>query len=137
MKFDEYKKKLEKNQDFINARKSLKLNFDLGNAVLDARIKKGLSQNQLAEFVGTKQANISRIETGLANPTLSMIQKLKEALDLSINICSTEPKMTKIIYYVDQGDKIANPKIDSEKLIQIDNCIPVYSFESNSTTWID
>jgi transcriptional regulator with XRE-family HTH domain len=54
--------------------------------VLKARLKKGWSQTQLAKAIGTKQANISRIEAGLANPTLSLLHKLLKTLDLDMKI---------------------------------------------------
>jgi len=42
--------------------------------------------------VGTKQATISRIEAGLANPTLSLIRKILQALDLDLKIQPAAPK---------------------------------------------
>lgn len=49
-----------------------------------ARIReaKGLTQGQLAEMVGANQATISKIERGLGNPTLSMINRIAAALDV-------------------------------------------------------
>jgi ribosome-binding protein aMBF1 (putative translation factor) len=90
MKMNELRKKLEKNPEFRDSVKELELHFKLANAVLKARIKKGWSQIELAEVVGTKQANISRIEAGLANPTITLVNKLVKALDLEINFASIE-----------------------------------------------
>jgi len=70
--------------------------------VIRARIKKGWSQAELAEKVGTKQANISRIESAMANPTLNLIQKLCQALDFEI---AFEP--------VQQDQPVQNPSIRS------------------------
>jgi transcriptional regulator with XRE-family HTH domain len=50
--------------------------------VLRARLEKGWTQTELARRVGTKQANISRIEAGLANPTLELVQKVCKALEI-------------------------------------------------------
>ena len=86
MKFSEYERKLENNPEYINARNNLALHFELANAVLRARIRRGWSQKELAEAVGTKQANISRIEAGLGNPTLSLIQKIIKSLGLEVTI---------------------------------------------------
>lgn len=44
------------------------------------RQSKGLSQAQLAEMVGANQATISKIEKGVGNPTLSMINRIAKAL---------------------------------------------------------
>jgi transcriptional regulator with XRE-family HTH domain len=40
----------------------------------------------LAVRVGTKQANISRIENGLANPTVEFLQKLARALGTELEV---------------------------------------------------
>ena len=57
-------------------------------AVLRARAQKGLSQKQLAALTGIDQADISRIERGLANPSVSTLDRIAAALGgrLSISI---------------------------------------------------
>ena len=82
MKYSEYKKNLEHNPEYQEAKADLELIFAFGDAVLRARLKKGWTQTELAQRVGTKQANISRIEAGLANPTLELIQKVCKALEI-------------------------------------------------------
>jgi transcriptional regulator with XRE-family HTH domain len=41
---------------------------------------RNLTQSQLAEMVGANQATISKIEKGVGNPTLNMIQRIADAL---------------------------------------------------------
>lgn len=60
-----------------------KLNFV--QQIIDLRLKKGLSQRQLAELVGTHQPSISRLEAGRIG-SLSFLQKVASALDVSIEI---------------------------------------------------
>lgn len=60
--------------------------YELIRQVLDARIKKKISQKQLAKKIGTKQSAISRFEGGNTNPTLSFIQKLAYALKTPIKL---------------------------------------------------
>jgi transcriptional regulator with XRE-family HTH domain len=60
----------------------LKLQFALGDAMIRGRIQRGWSQSELARRVGTKQANISRIESALANPTLELVQRILRVLEL-------------------------------------------------------
>ncbi len=86
MKLKEFRNRLEESKEYSNAKNELKLNFDLADAVLKARFNKGWSQEQLAEAIGTKQANISRIEAGLANPTLNVIKKLTKVLEFDVEI---------------------------------------------------
>ena len=67
--------------------------MNLANTVLKSRINKGFSQDELAERIGTKQANISRIEAGLANPTLNLIKRLIKVLDIDISFsCNESPE---------------------------------------------
>lgn len=82
MKHSDYKKQLEHNPEYLEAKAELELAFAFGDAVLRARLKKGWTQTELARRVGTKQANISRIEAGLANPTLELVQKVCNALEI-------------------------------------------------------
>ncbi len=63
--------------------------IDLAFQILNLREKAGLTQKQLAEFVGTKQSNISRIEsadyTGYTWTTLEKVAKaLKAKLEIKI-----------------------------------------------------
>jgi transcriptional regulator with XRE-family HTH domain len=44
------------------------------------RILRGLTQEQLAELVGTKQPGIARLESGASTPTLSFLRKVAAAL---------------------------------------------------------
>lgn len=52
--------------------------------VYTLRKQRGLSQAELAELVGTKQPNISDIETADANPTLETLGKLAAALEVTV-----------------------------------------------------
>lgn len=53
----------------------------LKNRLKDARIKKGLSQMELAKMVGVSRNTISSIETGQFNPTAKLALILCVALD--------------------------------------------------------
>lgn len=53
----------------------------LKNNLKDARSKKGLSQQQLAEMVGVSRNTISSIETGQFSPTAKLALVLCIALD--------------------------------------------------------
>ena len=41
-----------------------------------ARVLKGITQRQLAEFVGTREIEISRIETGRVSPDADMKRRI-------------------------------------------------------------
>jgi ribosome-binding protein aMBF1 (putative translation factor) len=50
------------------------------------RMDKGLSQQQLAELVGTSHSQISRIESGRHRTNLDTLQRIANALDLRLII---------------------------------------------------
>jgi transcriptional regulator with XRE-family HTH domain len=91
MKLSELDQKLQQNPEYTQAMDELALHFELADAVLRARLRKGWTQTDLAKAVGTKQANISNIEAGLANPTLALIRKLTRALDLEVRMVEKQP----------------------------------------------
>ena len=50
-----------------------------------ARIKKNLTQKQLAELVSVSSSTINRIETGKQVLKLDMLSKLAEVLEIQVN----------------------------------------------------
>ncbi len=50
------------------------------------RILHGLTQQQLAEMVGTKQLSIARLESGTVEPRISFLRKVAAALDSRVEI---------------------------------------------------
>lgn len=65
--------------------------FKLGVLLQEARLKKGLTQEQLAEKCGTNKAYISKIENNIKDVRLSTLKKIIEIglegnLELSIKV---------------------------------------------------
>ena len=66
-------------------------NFKIGALIHEARLQKGLTQEELAEKVGTTKSYISKIENNLKEARISTLQKIVEVgfggqLQLSIKI---------------------------------------------------
>lgn len=55
-------------------------------AILDARIKKGMTQAQIAKKAGTTQSAIARFEAGNSNPTLGFASRLSRAVGARLEI---------------------------------------------------
>lgn len=111
MKLNSYLNKIQEDQEYIETKDELSLHFELANAILKARLEKGWSQKELAIAVGTKQANISRIEAGLANPTLSLIHRLVKVLELELSI-----KPVTINYsakFSSENDSVSSIRVDN------------------------
>ncbi len=60
--------------------------FAMIQAIIDARSKKGVTQKELAQKIGTKQSVISRLESGRANPSVAFLKKLAQALNSKLEI---------------------------------------------------
>lgn len=93
MRLEDWQRELEADEGYRKAAAELKPLLDLADDVLAARLARGWSQADLAERVGSKQANISRVESGLANPTLKFLQKLAEAIDSEL-IVRLQPRQS-------------------------------------------
>ena len=55
-----------------------------GQRVRELRLAAGMTQEDLAERCGLFRTYLSRIETGLANPTLTMIHALAGSLGVAV-----------------------------------------------------
>jgi HTH-type transcriptional regulator/antitoxin HipB len=65
--------------------------FKLGAMIHDARLEKGLTQEQLAEKCGTNKAYISKVENNIKDIRISTLQKIIEVglggqLNLSVTL---------------------------------------------------
>lgn len=59
--------------------------MSIGKKLKKHRTEKGITQSQLAENTGIYQKNISDYEADLVTPSILMIKKIAEALDLSLD----------------------------------------------------
>lgn len=58
----------------------------LAARLTEARNRIGITQKQLAEKTGIYQADISKIERGLSNPSISTLQRLAEGMGLQVEV---------------------------------------------------
>lgn len=56
------------------------------NKIAELRKERGLSQRKLAQEIGTSQANLSRWEQGLNEPSIIECWKLADYFEISIDI---------------------------------------------------
>lgn len=80
------KKQAFKNKAVKKAYDDLDLEFSIIDQIIKKRTKMGLSQEDLALKMGTKQPSIARFESGYYNPTISFLKKISEALDSKLKI---------------------------------------------------
>lgn len=60
--------------------------FIIGEQLKDERLRAGLTQEQLAEKVGTKKSFISRVERGHADIQISTLVKLFQGLGRQVSV---------------------------------------------------
>ena len=63
--------------------------YEAAYAISSAREEKGLSQKQLSVLSGVTQCDISRIEGGVANPTIETLGRICKVLGLELHITRT------------------------------------------------
>lgn len=62
-------------------------------AILKARVERGITQEKLAKKMETKQSSISRVESGRVSPTIAFLQKLAQAIDMELKIQFVKPRL--------------------------------------------
>ncbi len=64
----------------------------LGKRIRQIRKSKGLTQFKLAEIAGINEKHVSKIETGVYFPTYSTLNKILNALDMTLEDAGLNPK---------------------------------------------
>lgn len=59
---------------------------DVVRQLREVRKAEGITQEHLAELVGTKKSNISRLESGRYNPSLDFLVKVADGLGKQISV---------------------------------------------------
>jgi len=84
--WSEYEKKLLESSSFRRAAKEVEHEYIVAKALIELRKRKGLTQKELAEKIGTKQPVISRIETGVVKPSIALLERIAQALGAQLEV---------------------------------------------------
>jgi DNA-binding XRE family transcriptional regulator len=76
IKNDEVKNELQKNE----------AEYKIIEEIIMARRERKLTQKDLADLIGTKQSNISRLESGNYNPSLDLLNKIALAVGKELEV---------------------------------------------------
>ena len=60
--------------------------YDLIQAMIDARVNQNITQKELSARTGITQADISRIENGTRNPSLEMVKRIAAGLGMQLKL---------------------------------------------------
>ena len=80
IEWEKVHRKAMRDPEFRKGYEALQPKYALIRAILNARIKEGMTQAEIAERTGTTQSSIARFEAGRGNPTLSFMIKIAHAL---------------------------------------------------------
>ncbi len=94
MTYKEHRKELLKDKKIKEEYEKLLPEYELARRIIRQRIKKKMTQEDIAQKTGMPQPTISRIE-GLTHglPKLSTLKKIADALDARL-VIKLEPKKT-------------------------------------------
>ncbi len=80
-----------KNPAYQIAYEGMVKEFELASAIIAARGHAGLTQEELAERMETKQSLVARLETGGQNTTVKTLQRIAEATGTHLKISFEHP----------------------------------------------
>ena len=91
----EHVKEKMKESEFRAAWRGLDEEFEILESIIKAREQAGLTQEELAKRIGTKQPALSRLERGGFNrATVETLRKIADALDARL-VVKIEPKKSR------------------------------------------
>ncbi len=86
---DDFRKFLNKqleDSDFRKGWDEMEPEYQIMKAMIAARMETGITQQQLSEKTGINQSNLSRIENGNGNPSVSTLHRIASALGKKLSI---------------------------------------------------
>ena len=84
--FNNFLKEQLKDPEIKAEYETLKPEFAIIQAMIDARKLKGITQKELSERTGIAQGDISKLEHGNGNPSLKTLQRLARAMGMYLKI---------------------------------------------------
>jgi len=85
-KYDDFLAEQLQDEEFKKEYDNLQPEFDVIRAIVDARVSQNITQKQLAERSGINQADISKLENGTRNPSIKLLKRLADGMDMALKI---------------------------------------------------
>ena len=86
MKFEDYFNEQMKDPKMKNEWDDIQPEMDVIRAMIKARNEQNLTQKELADRIGMNQADICKLENGTRNPSLKLLKKLANGLNMDLRI---------------------------------------------------
>jgi ribosome-binding protein aMBF1 (putative translation factor) len=84
--FEQHLKESLKDPKFRQAWETSEVEYQLSRQLISQRLKRKMTQKQLAKKVKTTQAVISRVENMTANVSLGLLKRIASALNTNLSI---------------------------------------------------
>lgn len=75
-----------KDEEFKKEYDALDTEYSLVQSFIDARKQNEITQKELSIQTGIAQADISKIENGSANPTIKILKRLADGMNMKLKI---------------------------------------------------
>ena len=85
-RFDDFLESQIQDNEFRQEYERLQPETEIIKALIEARLSQNLTQQQLADRTGINQADISKLENGMRNPSLKLLQRLADGMDMILRI---------------------------------------------------
>ena len=85
-KFDDYLQEQLKDPEFRAEYEALQPEHAVIQALIDARKETGMTQKELSKRTGIAQGDISKLESGTANPSIKTLQRLAAGMGRVLKI---------------------------------------------------
>lgn len=73
-------------REFKKEWENIQPEMDVIRAIVDARISQNLTQKELADRTGINQADISKLENGTRNPSLNLLKRLADGMEMTLKL---------------------------------------------------
>ena len=84
--FDDMLNEQLKDINFRKEYEDIQPEMDVIRAIVDAGTAQNLTQKELSKITGINQADISKLENGTRNPTVSLLKRLAEGMGMELRI---------------------------------------------------
>ena len=84
--FQEFLKEQLQDDEFRKEWEDIQPEMDVIRAMVDARISQNLTQKELSERTGINQADISKLENGTRNPSLKLLKRLADGMEMTLKL---------------------------------------------------
>ena len=85
-KFDQFLEEQLQDEEFKREYENIQPEMNVIRALVEARNSQILTQKELAERTGINQADISKLENGTRNPSINLLKRLAEGMDMVLKI---------------------------------------------------